>query len=129
MRPMGALVPPDGMMSQRLLTLLDPYRSLVIKNEDLASKLVGLAVIAWNLSFVPDEEHAESYAALTEEIEDDPVATEGMHGVLKDLIERKRLLYPDDERAVLHHEVEMDGDELRIRTASGPLHLAGQELE
>ncbi len=129
MRPMAALAPPDGMMSQRLLTLLDPYRSLVVKSEDTASKLVGLAVIAWNLSFMPDEEHQESYKALTEEIKDDPVAAEGMRGIVKELIERKRLLYPDDERAILHHEVEMKGDELRIRTASGPLHLVEQELE
>lgn len=73
---------------------------------------IECAVLAWNLAVIPDAEPRPG------DLDED------LQQIVDWLSERKRRLYPNDQRVILKHEVFESGDQLRLNVLS-----SGPELE
>jgi len=102
-------------MSESILHLAEPLLDLSMDEE----KAVSLATIAWNLSLVPNDERGSTLEKLLRPVaEKDPEMEREMRGMLKDLVERKLELYPDDRRMILGHEIAGAGDDIMLNVVS-----------
>lgn len=80
---------------------------------------IDLAAIAWNLSFLPREKREREMRELLDEIVEKADIDPDLLGVLlESLIERKRLLYPDDRRRVLKWEVRASRRRIHVLAVS-----------
>lgn len=76
---------------------------------------IDLAAIAWNLSFLPREKRAREMRELVGEIaEKADIDPDLLSVLLERLVERKRLLYPDDRRRVLKWEVRVSHRQIHV---------------
>src|SRR5262245_50721947 len=82
-------------ISEAILTLAEPLRARYREPHRLQA-IIAVAVMAWNISLFPDEEHAHVQGMLLENL---PTQLSGedvgvLLSTMDTLIARKRLLYP-----------------------------------
>ena len=113
-------------ISEAILTLAEPLRAHYREPHRL-QVIISLAVMAWNISLFPDEEHAQVQGMLLERL---PPQLGGEDvGVLLSttdtLIARKRLLYPQVREYILTHQLTLVNDKvtLSVGTAPVPEHI------
>ena len=114
-KPIKALQNPDGLekMSEVLKDFAQPWLDLA-RTEEECARVIGLAIIAWNLALMPEEERftdfdSQSLAALGEP---------GLE-LLRFMIGRKLALFEGYNRPILDYELTGNGDKLRLNVVSG----------
>jgi hypothetical protein len=85
-------------ISRRLVVLVDPLMKEVTNLEETRT-LLTLGVLAWNLAVEGDT----AVSALGEMVETKP----GLKEFVESLMERKRRLFPRDQRVVIDHDVSL----------------------
>jgi len=93
-------------LSDRILVLLDPLRYALRTDGDFA-KLAACAVTAWNMAILSGDE-------LPEPANFDKKAWADTKPILEYLMDRKRMLFPHDQRLILSHELSGQGDRQRL---------------
>ena len=102
-----------GKASAALLQVADPLLELA-RDPDEMERALALALLAWNLSLLPEEERLERMAKVMEEIgsglvEDGQVGCEeffdDFRAMMAELISRKLALFPFDDRQLADVEV------------------------
>ena len=102
-------------MSKNILHLAEP---LLEHSEDEEGAL-SVATIAWNLSLIPEDERGPKLEKLLRPAAKKvPEIERGMRVLLKDLVERKLELYPDDRRMILGHELARTGEDTMFNVVS-----------
>jgi hypothetical protein len=89
-------------ISEAILTLAEPLRTQYREPHRMQA-MISLAVMAWNISLFPDEEHAHVQGMLLESL---PTQLSGedvgvLLSTMNTLIARKRLLYPHVREYIL----------------------------
>src|SRR5215813_4028291 len=113
-------------ISEAILTLAEPLRAHYREPHRMQA-IIAVAVMAWNISLFPDEEHADVQGMLLESL---PTQLSGEDvGVLlrtiDTLIARKRLLYPQVREYILTHQLSLVDNKvaLSVGTAPVPEHI------
>jgi hypothetical protein len=114
------LINPPGeiKMSDAITELLKPYSDL---GDDLSShtNLVALACVAWNIANMPEKERfREIQHALNQLPDTDSELRMDMTGFMAELIERKELLFPDNQRYIVDFKVTEAKKDYHIAIAS-----------
>jgi hypothetical protein len=84
--------------------------------------IVSLAVMAWNMSLFPDEEHAHVQGMLLERL---PTQLSGedvgvLLSTMDTLIARKRLLYPQVREYILTHNLSLANNTVTLTVGTAP---------
>jgi hypothetical protein len=99
-------------VSEILLEFAEPWLDEVA-NDDHRRKVVGMAVVAWNMARSADSERRkEKNSEMAEKL-----GEAGMT-ILNDMITRKLALYPDEERIILDFEITTDGEKMRVEVVA-----------
>jgi hypothetical protein len=106
-------------MSEVLKAFVEPYLAF-IDNWSEREKMFHLAVIAWNLTLMPEDEQA---AMIDEFMEvalkgDDPLAQQEARGIIDGLIARKQQFFDEHKRFIIDFQLEDAGNEVHISVAS-----------
>jgi hypothetical protein len=102
-------------MSENILHLAEP----LLEHSENEEGALSLATIAWNLSLIPEDERGPMLEKLLRPAaEKDPEQERGMRVLLRDLVERKLELYPDDRRMILGHELAKTGEDSMFNVVS-----------
>ncbi len=107
--------PPGQKLSAALIELIQPYLD---GDEPIKvyRSAVAIAALAWNLADLEPGQGELEIARLSAEIGKDQA--EMMDSCLRDMMARKRRLFPHDKRLVAHWEVEDQGHQFYLRAAS-----------
>ena len=104
-------------MSDAIDELLEPYEHLA-KNMKAYKKLLSVACMAWNIALMPKNEED---AAVQEFLSDLPDTYEelekDMIELMKSLIKRKNLLYPNDIRLIVKHKITENKNDIDLSIA------------
>jgi hypothetical protein len=93
-------------MSEVLLDFAKPLFTGVDKDSDAFDTAVGIAVTVWNISQAPEDVQDTLLDELLDRAtEDDPSAADGLQDTLVLLLERRRQLYPDNNRIILDYKL------------------------
>jgi hypothetical protein len=109
-------------ISEAILTLAEPLRTQYREPHRL-QVIIAIAVMAWNISLFPDEEHAHVQGMLLESL---PTQLSGEDvGVLlrtmDTLIARKRLLYPQVREYILTHQLTLVDNKVTLTVGTAPV--------
>jgi hypothetical protein len=104
-------------MSDAISQLIEPFKDDV-PDYNSFSNLVTFACIAWNISILPENQR---YEALGEMMDVLPKKIEDRLEILSllgELMERKRILFPNVSRAIIEHQVTDRGNDFHIAITS-----------
>lgn len=106
---------PRQKLSAALIELVQPYLE---GGEPIKvyRSAVAIAALAWNLADLEPAKVEAEIARLSAEIGKDQA--EMMDSCLREMMARKRRLFPHDKRMVAHWEVEDQGHQFYLRAAS-----------
>lgn len=115
------VIAPSGRvkMSEVLADFVEPYMDSV-DTEEAYRKLLTLAVMAWNASFLPEEEQQEMIDRVLEAgipAGDDELRA-GLKGIVNMLIARKRAYFSEYTRWIIDFEVTDTGKGYHLTVAS-----------
>lgn len=82
--------------------------------------ILSMAIIAWNASFMPEEDRQNAIEKVTKIFgEDDPEASRAGRLMFQSLLARKQLLFADNQRLIVSYEVTLkDGSPYLTVTSS-----------
>ena len=115
------VVEPRGVtkMSEVLKAFVEPYLALA-DTEDAYRKLLTLAVVAWNASFLTEEEQSEMVDDITSEAM--PAATreerEDLRELVSTLVERKGAYFSEYRRRIIDFELTDMGKDYHLSVVS-----------
>src|SRR5262245_63334130 len=109
-------------ISEAILTLAEPLRAQYRETHRMQA-IIAVAVMAWNISLFPDEEHAQVQGMLLESL---PLQLSGedvgvLLSTIDTLIARKRLLYPQVREYILTHQLSFVDDKVTLSVGTGPV--------
>ncbi|HEY9837224.1 MAG TPA: hypothetical protein V6D27_10035 [Vampirovibrionales bacterium] len=106
-------------MSEVLEAFVEPYLDLA-PTLSQRQNLFDLAVIAWNLAFMPENELPSTLNYLLEDIskDDDPFFYKEIRSVINDLITRKQELFAEHKRYIVACELQDAGKEFDLSVTS-----------
>jgi len=109
-------------ISEALLTLAEPLRAHYREPHRLEA-IIAIAVMAWNMSLFPDEEHAHVQGMLLESL---PPQLSGedvgvLLSTIDTLIARKRLLYPQVREYIVTHQLSFVDDKVTLSVGTAPV--------
>lgn len=109
-------------ISDALFTLAEPLRTHYREPHRLEA-IIALAVMAWNISLFPDEEHAQVQGMLLESL---PPQLSGedvgvLLSTLETLIARKRLLYSQVREYIVTHQLFFVGNTVTLSVGTAPV--------
>ena len=115
----GVLYNPPGeiKMSDALENVIEPYTEEVGTIAAMRN-LVAMGGLAWNLALLPSEAVAKELPKLVKGLAVEPGDAQMLTEIIQEMIERKRLLYPDVNRYIVNSQVEDIGDGWHISVAS-----------
>jgi len=110
------LVNPAGYekMSEVLGRFVDPYAQYADSEEDY-KRLYSVAVIAWNAALLPPTGRSMIQKAIQATVSSGGNDAEL---IINELIQRKERYFDEYTRMILHYEIEMEGDGVRVSVAS-----------
>ena len=115
------LIRPSGQakMSEVLRDFVEPY-SQFASSEENYRKLLTLAVIAWNVSSLPEDKQMDIIDRTFEGAmpEADEELTTVFKEILSTLIVRKNAYFSDCKRTIIHFELTDTGRDYRLSVAS-----------
>jgi hypothetical protein len=99
-------IPDEMKLSSRILDVADPFLPGDLP-ERHAEFIVSLAVLSWNAAIANDESATEilDQVAAEKGVELDRATREELRDWMHHLVARKRTLYPDDDRIVVHYDL------------------------
>jgi len=113
-------------ISEAILNISEPLR-MQYREPHRMQAIIAVAVMAWNISLFPDEEHAQVQGMLLESL---PPQLSGedvgvLLSTIDTLIARKRLLYPQVREYILTHQLSFVDNKvtLSVGTAPVPEHI------
>jgi hypothetical protein len=109
-------------ISEAILTLAEPLRAQYREPHRMQA-IISIAVMAWNISLFPDEEHAHVQGMLLESL---PPQLSGedvsvLVSTIDTLIARKRLLYPQVREYILTHQLTFVDDKVTLSVGTAPV--------
>jgi hypothetical protein len=109
-------------ISEAILTLAEPLRAQYREPHRMQA-IISIAVMAWNISLFPDEEHAHVQGMLLESL---PPQLSGedvsvLVSTNDTLIARKRLLYPQVREYILTHQLTFVDDKVTLSVGTAPV--------
>src|SRR5262245_51698964 len=109
-------------ISEAILTLAEPLRAQYREPHRMQA-IIAVAVMAWNISLFPDEEHAQVQGMLLESL---PLQLSGedvgvLLSTIDTLIARKRLLYPQVREYILTHQLSFVDDKVALSVGTAPV--------
>ena len=113
--------PSDGVkMSEVLEEFVRPY-SQVVETEDAYRKLLTLAMLAWNVTLVPEKERLSTLDSLVATLPEE--VREEAREIIQDLIKRKESFFAQHRRAIIDFEVAdtPEGWHLSVLSTAGPI--------
>jgi hypothetical protein len=120
--PPSAQTRPAIKISEAILTLAEPLRTHYREPHRIQA-IIAVAVMAWNISLFPDEEHAHVQGMLLENL---PPQLSGedvgvLVSTIDTLIARKRLLYPQVREYILTHQLSFVDDKMTLSVGTAPV--------
>jgi hypothetical protein len=115
----GFVINPKGeiSMSDAVSQLIEPYKKEVPDYSGF-SKLVSLACIAWNTSILPQEKQGEALDKMVAILPGTHETRLEMLGLMMELVNRKKKLFPDVFRMIVEFKVTDQGGNFHIAVAS-----------
>jgi hypothetical protein len=109
-------------ISEAILTLAEPLRAQY-REPHRVQAIIAVAVMAWNISLFPDEEHAQVQGMLLESL---PTQLSGedvgvLLSTIDTLIARKRLLYPQVREYILTHQLSFVDNKVTLSVGTAPV--------
>src|SRR5215510_8593047 len=109
-------------ISEAILTLAEPLRAHY-RDPHRMQAIISIAVMAWNMSLFPDEEHAQVQGMLLESL---PPQLSGedvgvLLSTIDTLIARKRLLYPQVREYILTHQLSLVDNKVTLTVGTAPV--------
>jgi len=109
-------------ISEAILTLAEPLRAQYREPHRMQA-IIALAVMAWNISLFPEEEHAHVQGMLLERL---PPQLGGedvgvLLSTIDTLIARKRLLYPYVREYILTHQLALVDNKVTLTVGTAPV--------
>lgn len=116
--PMPSPPPGVGKLSEAIETLIEPYHGPDLDLQGV-QMLVMLGVVAWNADAAGPEDGPRLLLKARIEFGRGQTAdrTKPLNELLDALCRRKKELYPDDKRLIVHHEVRDTGEGYHIQVA------------
>jgi hypothetical protein len=120
---MKFLLNPKGeiSMSDAISKVIEPYKKET-HDYDSFSKLITLACIAWNTSVLPKEEQDDAINKAMEIFRENLGLDAGLGfealGLLLELMDRKKRLFPNISRMIIEYKVIDQGNNFQIAVAS-----------
>ncbi len=109
---------PDGIkMSEVMQSFIQPYLGGDI-TKDTLTKVMSVAVVAWNAAMVPEQERKELFAGLAKAFPAHMVE-EGLD-VMEHMMDRKRQLFSDCTRFVYSYEIVEKKNSYQLLVTSAP---------
>ena len=120
--PAPAQIRPAIKISEAILTLAEPLRAHYREPHRMQA-IIAIAVMAWNISLFPDEEHAHVQGMLLESL---PPQLSGedvgvLLSTMETLIARKRLLYPQVREYILTHQLTFANNQVTLSVGTAPV--------
>ncbi|MDD5206231.1 MAG: hypothetical protein PHS17_12460 [Desulfobacterales bacterium] len=75
------------------------------EHDTSAENLIALAVLAWNLSLVPEEKHGRRLDEMAEKLSLDGEASEEMNDIMEWLLDRKRKHFAEHARYIVDYRL------------------------
>ena len=109
-------------ISEAILNISEPLR-MQYREPHRMQAIISIAVMAWNISLFPDEEHAHVQGMLLESL---PTQLSGedvgvLLSTIDTLISRKRLLYPHVREYILTHQLSFVDDKVTLSVGTAPV--------
>jgi hypothetical protein len=130
-------------MSEVLLEFIKPYRELAQSDSDL-QKLIGLGIVAWNISLLPASEREAALNKLVTDLFRSKNPIKRLNSLVRkwigvvgkadkkagaaevtefkqivyEMVEHKLRRFARNRRFILSYHVEMDGDDVQLLVAS-----------
>ncbi len=130
----GTMISPSGevKMSEVLEDFVEPYLEFVRNNHQQRKHLFGMAMTAWNLSLLPEDERevmlekaieqATAGTVLEKAIEQATAGTDllkqGFSAIIGSMITRKLDYFADNRRLIVNFELKDMGDGFQLLVAS-----------
>jgi hypothetical protein len=111
-------LPQEQKISNGICKILD---SEVGENKSLDEyrHWVNAIVLAWNISLLPLKEQANTLKNLGDFVKEaDPGGEEAAQAELLRLIEKKRVMFPDDARFIVSYDVQIVGNRVHVTAAA-----------
>ncbi|MCP4579748.1 MAG: hypothetical protein GY846_26050 [Deltaproteobacteria bacterium] len=116
---------PDAIkMSAVILDLVEPYLKKYWGNENRVRGLISLAVAAWNMSFLSNEQQmAFQEKLITKAFPKDSDAKDVamMLSFFAELQQRQRKLFPDIRSIIIGHDLDIDINNIHLNVSSVPI--------
>lgn len=108
-------------MSEVLLDFAQPLLDSV-DNDTAFENAISIAVLCWNISFLPEKEQSKMLREIVDEIgKSDALTRLEVEDCVKMLLERKKVLFADYRRMIINYKiVEEEGAE-RLLVMSTPV--------
>jgi hypothetical protein len=121
--PPSGKSPDDIKMSEIILTLADPLLQKYKENFGRAHGILTLAVIAWNMSMLPEPDEEQLVANIASSLppEFSAVDVAMILNTVYLLMQRKRELFPDIRRVIVNHEVRKTETGFDLTVGSAPV--------
>jgi hypothetical protein len=100
-------------MSETFMRFVAPYAEFAETEEDYR-RLYSMAALAWNATFLPEEERSMLDAIIREAT---PSAEDEARLVINELIHRKERYFAQYNKMIMHYEVNMVDDYVHVRVA------------
>ena len=104
-------------MSDAISKLIEPYKQDA-PDYNSFTNLVTFACIAWNTSILPDEKREKALQEMLRVLPGTLKDRRDLYMLLTELMERKRILFPNVSRMIVEHKVTEQGDTFHIAIAS-----------
>ncbi len=110
---------PAGMvkMSDAIAEIIEPYKDMT-ESLDEYKKLVSIACLAWNIKIMPKHLREFEINKITKGFTGVKLKDkQDFKAIIKTLMERKELLYPEDKRLIVNYEVTESKKGFRLNIA------------
>ncbi|WP_420645519.1 hypothetical protein [Candidatus Leptofilum sp.] len=107
-------------MSEVLEELVEPY-AYEVGSEEAYENLISLGAMAWNMTVMPPEASKEAMKGIIAMLGDDPEDVQFVTEQVHNLMQRKKKLFPNEDRLILDFFIEDLGDQRHLKVIS---HLA-----
>ncbi|NJM48805.1 MAG: hypothetical protein HC860_23725 [Alkalinema sp. RU_4_3] len=117
----GTMISPSGevKMSEVLEDFVEPYLEFVRNNHQQRKHLFGMAMTAWNLSLLPeDERELMLEKAIKQATAGTDLLKQGFSAIIGSMITRKLDYFADNRRLIVNFELKDMGDGFQLLVAS-----------
>lgn len=119
----GTMISPSGeiKMSEVLEDFVEPYLEFARNNHQQRKQMFGMAMTAWNLSLLPEDEREVMLEnAIEQATSGTDLLTQGFSAIIGSMITRKLDYFAGNRRLIISVELKDMRDEFQLLVASAP---------